>query len=386
MSMVDSTIEDAIHEKPTKLRRLRSNPKDTINNNDGSRHTTTDSINGISSNGGINNGGCNYNHIVNRDLYDFEPHLQKSINELASIQILDTVDVSNMPEDLKLHSNPELLDHFKQKLETYSLNLIDVRDKVGDDDDGGDGGGDSGTSGRKRKRSKRIQIQPVVTTDSRLKNKGSKKLEDPLNSQHYTLFHNRGQKDEKKFSTSDKEKMLLEFENCIDYLAVLGQQIKRKSPISIKEQLKSYPIGLDLDDEMEIRALRRKLCNFTRLNNPQDLAELKIKYTLTLKELQNFVINFEKLRNKEMILKKQLTGDYVTVNPAFVKKFTINEQVDTDEDDDNDDIFDDIDFKKLVKKRMKKRALKYGPIIKVQFLDGVMVVIDPVSKPRVVNK
>ncbi|GME95419.1 unnamed protein product [[Candida] boidinii] len=137
--------------------------------------------------------------------------------------------------------------------------------------------------------------------------------------------------------------------------------------------------------------LINKLNKLTKLNNINDLIEIKMKLKLTIKELKNYINTFNYLKNKEIYLKKELKEFDINHN----HNHNYHDDFDTDSDNDSDNdiinyiklkesgIKNPINLKILKKKRNLKKFKKYGPLIKINFYNGLSLLIDPILPPKI---
>lgn len=140
--------------------------------------------------------------------------------------------------------------------------------------------------------------------------------------------------------------------------------------------------------------LINKLIKLTKLNDINDSVEIKMKLKLTIKELKNYINTFNYLKNKEIYLKKELKEFDILHNHNHGHNVYGN-GIDTDSDNDSDNdimsyikskesgIKNPINLKILKKKRNFKKFKKYGPLIKVNFYNGLSLLIDPILPPKI---
>ncbi|KAG7698810.1 hypothetical protein KL951_002074 [Ogataea haglerorum] len=234
----------------------------------------------------------------NADLYDFDNYLATGVSEQLTLNV-----VSKVPAGARLRHNPEL-DGFKEAVERYPLNLVDLRTKAG----------------------RRQRTLPPA--------KQGKRNKDPLDSSLFEAFHKRGEKEEKRFARDDRNKLLREYQNCMELLGKLGGS---------KAEQK--------DDRI------RFLLETTKINDINDPMELDIKFMLTVKELVHFVLNYERVKRLEAEIKSTL---------------------DKDRWDEPDGDLDEI------RARRKRRMIhNHGPTVKIKFLDGVVLELDPLGRAKI---
>lgn len=199
------------------------------------------------------------------------------------------------------------------------------------------------------------------------KNKGPSKLvytvgSDPLDDIMYLKTHDKFARKERKFALVDKSRILNEVDNCIELLSLLGTDIKRGA---LKETLRNYVVeDVELSDE-QIYRLSQLLGTITSINDPTDSIEMILKYRLTIREIRSFLLNFMKIKTLEGFLKKEVQR----INAGLAERY--NEPV------------TESDVKELRKKRLSIRDSRMGKVVKVNFKDGVTLVVDPISKPKV---
>ncbi|KAG7826655.1 hypothetical protein KL920_005377 [Ogataea angusta] len=232
------------------------------------------------------------------DLYNFDGYLATGVSEQLTLNV-----VSKVPAGARLRHNPEL-DDFKDAVERYPLNLVDLRTKA---------------------RSRQRSLPPA---------KQGNRHKDPLDSTLFEAFHKRGEKEEKRFARDDRNKLLHEYQNCMELLAKLGES---------KAEQK--------DDRL------RFLLETTKINDVNDPLELDIKFMLTVKELVHFVLNYERVKQLEAQIKSTL---------------------DKDRWDESDGDLDEI------RARRKRRMIhNHGPTVKIKFLDGVVLQFDPLGRAKI---
>lgn len=189
---------------------------------------------------------------------------------------------------------------------------------------------------------------------------------DPLSDDVYMKFHEKASKLERKFMLSDRSKMILEVDNCIELLSVLGIEVKRGLPY-LKEMLTDYIVeDFELSDEQIFR-LSHLLGTVTSINNPSDGLEMVLKYRLTVREIKLFLLNFIKIKGVEEIFKKEISkiSSILDKENLFIEPYN------------------DIKFDELKKHRLKKRDRNIGGVVKIKFKNGTTLLIDPISKPLV---
>lgn len=283
------------------------------------------------------------------DRFDFDEYLAKGVPSRLAVSV-----VNGSPKNSRLHPNKELKGVDKP-VAMPNLHLVDRYSK-GDE-----------------KRWLRGKYQPIET--------GKDLLADNL----FEMAHRRKEAEERKFAVADRIRMLSEFEDCMDAMVVLGREVKTKARLTLKEQftrILKQPLT-----KTELASLAKTLPELTKINDASDLQELEIKYRMTVRELQRFIVRWDEVKSREQRVKR-LKED----RPKKTKRMTAYQLkewkkrqaalIDTDEEEPSDPA--DMDqFKRLKKVRKSRRNRKYGAVIKVNFYDGVVLVIDPIERPRV---
>ncbi|KAG7886218.1 hypothetical protein KL936_004896 [Ogataea polymorpha] len=232
------------------------------------------------------------------DLYNFDSYLATGVPEQLSMNV-----VSKVPAGARLRHNPEL-DDFRDAVERYPLNLVDLRTKA---------------------ERRQYSLPPTKQVN---RNK------DPLDSKLFEAFHKRGEKEEKRFARDDRNKLLREYQNCMELLGKLGGS---------KAEQKSDRL--------------RFLLETTKINNVNDPMELDIKFMLTVKELIHFVLNYERVKQLEAEIKSTLDKDR------------------WDEPDGN--------LEEIRAHRKRRMIRNHGPTVKIKFLDGIVLQFDPLGRAKI---
>ncbi|GMG47003.1 unnamed protein product [Ambrosiozyma monospora] len=348
----------------------------------------------------------------NRELYNFDHFIKNSIPETFRIDVLENDGKLEPPPDFKpfeCDQHQVENENLTCRLKDFSLNMVDLRDKE-----------DAAIARKRFRREKKVHT--VNPTDE---------FHDPLDDQLYSNFHQRKAKEERRFISADRDKAKADFNDCFESLTFLGVNLKKKDIYEKKIELdtrkgfaklknvKSIPKeetkktchsgehtsltgttdnnkdkqansnvgakggtkgkgkakakdgqlnaqegGDDDDDkytEEELFDIERTLPFITKISDTDDRLELVLKYNLTIRELRSFLYRFEELRFKEMDLKHQL----LTSAPEM----------------DDADVVECADLKR---RRLDDRNRKIGRIMKIKFPDGVILIIDPVSKPTII--
>ncbi|KAH3671499.1 hypothetical protein OGAPHI_000202 [Ogataea philodendri] len=161
-----------------------------------------------------------------------------------------------------------------------------------------------------------------------------KRKKDPLESKFFEAFHSRGEKEEKRFAREDRNKLVREYQNCKEALKKFGET-------------RGAPRGDRL----------KYLTEVTKINNIQDPVEVQIKFMLTIKELIHFAMNYDKFKRREADLKATLEADRW--------------------DEPDGDITE-------IRARRKRRMIRnHGPVIRVKFLNGVTLELDPMGRAKI---
>ncbi|CDK28306.1 unnamed protein product [Kuraishia capsulata CBS 1993] len=183
-------------------------------------------------------------------------------------------------------------------------------------------------------------------------NSRKRQLIDPLDDQVYFAYHKRREKEEKKMSNLDKNRLLSDYDTFREYLTNLTGFGKTRTNGN----------GHEASD-----ALVRALTKITKIDNPADHYEVNVKYNLTMRELGLFTKTYDDWRSREAELKRQLVENSATIESDS-------------EGDEN------LANSRLRKKRLKKRGAVFGPIVKINFLDNITLVMDPLLPPKVIRK
>ncbi|KAG0681946.1 hypothetical protein C6P40_000177 [Pichia californica] len=188
---------------------------------------------------------------------------------------------------------------------------------------------------------------------------------DPLDDFNYSKIHDKLARKERKFNLTDRNKMLNEVDNCIELLSLLGTELKRGT---LKETLRNYVVeDIELSDEQIFR-LSQLLGSITKINDPTDSIEMILKFRLTIREIRSFLLNFIKIKSLETHLKKEIQK----INSGQLNRYI--------------EPTTDSDINELRNKRLLNRNIRMGPIVKVNFKQGVTLVVDPITKPQIINK
>lgn len=92
-----------------------------------------------------------------------------------------------------------------------------------------------------------------------------------------------------------------------------------------------------------------------------------LKYRLTVREIRSFLLNYFKVKTLEDMLKKEIRRIQQIDNyDPFIEPIT------------NDNI------EELKEIRLKDRDKRMGKIVTIKFKENVELLIDPISKPKVV--
>ncbi|QPG77298.1 hypothetical protein FOA43_004706 [Brettanomyces nanus] len=279
------------------------------------------------------------------DRFSFDQYLSEYIPSHLGIELVAEEEI---PKSAKLHTNKELqgIDDDEKLSEEYHLHLVD-HNAIGN-----------------QHWAKALR-RPVKNTP-----KDVSGWKDPLADSLFSVSHHRKEMDERKFSVADRTRMLCEFDECLNTMSKLGKEVKLKARFTLEEQFERV-LKQPLNHKSLI-VLSAVLPTITKVEDITNDNELEIKYRTTVKELMKFIIRFEQSKARESVLKKKVR-DYNQNRPHTI---------DTDEDE-SDDPETLEDLKELRQRRMHRRSLKYGKIIRIHFLDGVTLVIDPISKARI---
>ena len=275
--------------------------------------------------------------------YDFEKFLKESVPEQYTINVIDDKEESERlfrgddcelklfkygddekdDENLSLNGMKERIDMSK-----FEINLIDHERIKGPD-----------------------------------KNTGKVGI-DPLDDASYNKIHEKLSRREKKFTTSDRLKMLNEVDNCIELLSILGTGLRKSA---LKDILSNYVVeNIELSDE-HIYRLSQLLGTITHINDPTNTYEMILKYRLTVREIRSFLLNYFKVKTLEDMLKKEIRRIQQIDNyDPFIEPIT------------NDNI------EELKEIRLKDRDKRMGKIVTIKFKENVELLVDPISKPKVV--
>lgn len=187
---------------------------------------------------------------------------------------------------------------------------------------------------------------------------------DPLNDDVYSKAHDKLAKKEKKFISADRDRMANEVDDCMELLSLLGVDIKRNV---LRDALQKYVVeNMELTEEQIFR-LSHLLGTITTIADPTNTTEMVLKYRLTIRELCMFLLNYMKMKTLEGMLKKQVLKSHLGSEDPFMEPDT------------------ESDIEKLKAERLRQRERRMGKIVCVKFKEGVKLVIDPRSGPRVVG-
>ncbi|KAI0464460.1 hypothetical protein LJB42_002075 [Komagataella kurtzmanii] len=176
---------------------------------------------------------------------------------------------------------------------------------------------------------------------------------DPLDDKLFLKHHQRAEKSEKKMTNIEKERVFTEYDY---YLHCLEQ---------LKTVCQDYEASMVPNQQMMLRITEP----FTTIDDPNDRQEVLMKIQLLIGEITMFTRAFERLRKLELKLK--------TLHNNFYHQIDNPEDSDTEEEA-------HMDVKRLRETRFYRR-LKHGPLIKIRFLDGTVLVKDAISPPKVIN-
>ncbi|GME82545.1 unnamed protein product [Ambrosiozyma monospora] len=343
----------------------------------------------------------------NRELYNFDHFIKNSIPETFRIDVIENDGKLEPPPGFKPFECDQHQienENLTSRLQDFSLDLVDLRDKE-----------DAAIARKRFRREKKVHT--ANPTDE---------FHDPLDDQLYFNFHQRKAKEERRFISADRDKAKADFSDCFESLTFLGVNLKKKDIYEKKVELdtrkgaeklkivKSIPkeetkkndhsadvtpltgrtdnnkdkqvnnnVGAkggtkgkvrngrlsvqeegdddDIYTEEELFDIERTLPFITKINDTDDRLELILKYNLTIRELRSFLYRFEELRFKEMELKHQLLTSAPEMDDAAV-----------------------VEPADLKRRRFDERNRKIGRIMKIKFPDGVILIIDPVSKPTII--
>ena len=322
------------------------------------------------------------NGTSNDDRFDFDGYLKNGVPEHFTINV--ACDHDTIPNTAITLYSTELNGADKPLGSSYSLELVDVTKRQNSDH--------SGPKNTHWKRALRTQSErrhagqtgandrdlskdPFAQKRNQMRHvrKPAKGWIDPLDDKLYDVAHRRKEMRERKFGAADRTKSLSEFDECMSALDKLGRSIKLKARLSLIEQYRR--IMKQHLDTRELENMAKVLPELSKVNDPSDMDEVRIKYKLTVKELMKFIIKFEDIRSKEQNMKRMKTE---------IRQHRMELVVDTDDDEPTDPISLK-EFTERSKERLRKRNRKHGKIIKVHFYNGVTLVIDPVYNPRIVR-
>jgi hypothetical protein len=186
---------------------------------------------------------------------------------------------------------------------------------------------------------------------------------DPLDDCVYEKAHERLARREKKYSMSDRDKMMTEVDNCLELLSVLGTDLKKST---LKDTLPYYVVeDVEINDDQIFR-LSHLLGTITTINDPTNTFEMILKYRLTVREVRSFLLNFLKVKTLEFLLKKEVQRTHSLLQDPFIEPVTESKMND------------------LRERRLADRNKRMGKIVPIRFKDGVELLVDPICSPRVV--
>lgn len=293
------------------------------------------------------------------DRFDFQGYLETGIPTHLQVSVVSGKD--EIPKSCRLHTNSELDGVSSALTGKYKLNLVDVEQK--------------GLN--------QHWVRALRTNAERNLEDGNKSQKnhnsvpgwkDPLPDKSFILSHHRREMEERKFAASDRINMLSEFEDCMDSLAQLGKPAKLKAKLSLDEQfrriIKQHP-GFT-----ELSTLALSLPELTKVNDPSNFNEVCLKYKLTVNELMRFILQFERVKEKELAFKRQ--------KAEYRRSKAIRKSLQREEEEPmNPKSMDDL--KDLIDQRRHRYREKYGQTIKVHFYNGVTLIVDPHKRPEIVR-
>lgn len=182
-------------------------------------------------------------------------------------------------------------------------------------------------------------------------------VKDPLNDDLYLTYHRRMEKEEKKMTNRDREKICSEAD-------------KMKSQL---ESLKS-------------NEWQKSLPNITYIRDVRNFKEMSEKRQWTIDSLNLLLSKFEDWKKREDRVLGRNRAHILTNHKLLndLRLYTKLNKYDYIGNSDTDKEEDDLTNAQIRKRRRKKRTDVFGPVIKIKFNDHV-VVAEPFKPTRIDN-